>query len=168
MSDIRKLIADLLGKIFLTKKTMFGLDEQQIVLIISPSLKIFDITSRPQKLVSKFPFQKNRILVTDELKKWAMDNGYPDATVKDILPAVKKEIKDEFNEFVSQLPEELMETYIGKNNIEKLRKKRLAAAKAAPQNVEARPVATPKAEEKEIEKLNQRDFFRKLQRGEIK
>jgi len=97
MSDIRKLIADLLGKIFLTKKTMFGLDEQQIVLIISPSLKIFDITSRPQKLVSKFPFQKNRILVTDELKKWAMDNGY-NISFTSTVPSLNRRMMREFGD----------------------------------------------------------------------
>jgi hypothetical protein len=97
MSDIRKLIADLLGKIFLTKKTMFGLDEQQIVLIISPSLKIFDITSRPQKLVSKFPFEKNRILVTDELKKWAKDNGY-NISFTSTVPSLNRRMMREFGD----------------------------------------------------------------------
>jgi hypothetical protein len=97
MSDIRKIIADLLGKIFLTKKTMFGLDEQQIVLIISPSLKIFDITSRPQKLVSKFPFEKNRILVTDELKKWAKDNGY-NISFTSTVPSLNRRMMREFGD----------------------------------------------------------------------
>jgi hypothetical protein len=97
MSDIRKIIADLLGKIFLTKKTMFGLDEQQIVLIISPSLKIFDITSRPQKLISKFPFEKNRILVTDELKKWAKDNGY-NISFTSTVPSLNRRMMREFGD----------------------------------------------------------------------
>lgn len=99
---------------------------------------------------------------------WAMDNGFKDVKVSDVIPAVKREIQDEFREFISELPEDLMENYIGKNSIEKLRKRRLAAAKQAPQNVEVRPTANiPKTDDKPKEKLSQRDFFRKLQRGEI-
>lgn len=97
MSDIKKLIADLLGKIFLTKKTMFGLDEQQIILIVSPSLKIFDITSRPQKLLSKFPFEKNRILVTDELIKWAKENGY-NISFTSTVPSLNRRMMREFGD----------------------------------------------------------------------
>ena len=97
MSDIRKIISDLLGKIFLTKKTMFGLDEQQIVLIVSPSLKIFDITARPQRLVSKFPFEKNRILVSDELVKWASENGY-NITFTSTVPSLNRRMMKDFGD----------------------------------------------------------------------
>ena len=97
MSDIRKIISDLLGKIFLTKKTMFGLDEQQIVLIVSPSLKIYDITARPQKLISKFPFEKNRILVSDELKKWSSNNGY-NITFTSTVPSLNRRMMKDFGD----------------------------------------------------------------------
>lgn len=97
MSDIRKIISDLLGKIFLTKKTMFGLDEQQIVLIVSPTLKIFDITARPQRLISKFPFEKNRILVSDELKKWASENGY-NITFTSTVPSLNRRMMKDFGD----------------------------------------------------------------------
>lgn len=97
MSDIRKIISDLLGKIFLTKKTMFGLDQQQIILIVSPSLKIFDITARPQKLLSKFPFQKNRILMSDELTKWAKENQY-NITFTSTVPSLNRRMMKDFGD----------------------------------------------------------------------
>jgi len=61
MNDIRKAIEGLLGKIFLTKKVMFGLDENKIVIIVSPSLKIFELVARPAKALNNFPFEKTDI-----------------------------------------------------------------------------------------------------------
>ena len=76
---------------------MFGLDEQQILLIVSPSLKIFDITARPQKLISKFPFEKNRILVSDELKNWASNNGY-NITFTSTVPSLNRRMMKDFGD----------------------------------------------------------------------
>lgn len=97
MSDIKKIISDLLGKIFLTRKTMFGLDEQQIVLIVSPSLKIFDINARPRRLLNKFPFEKNKILVSDELLKWANENGY-NISFTSTVPSLNRRMMREFGD----------------------------------------------------------------------
>jgi hypothetical protein len=115
----------------------------------------------------ELPKTKKTVRRIADMMIWAMDNGFENVKVSDVLPAVKKEIQDEFREFVSELPEELMENYIGKNAIEKLRKRRLAAQKQSPQTVDVRPPAPAKVEEKAKEKIAARDYFRKLSRGEV-
>jgi len=76
MDNIKELIKNLLGRIFLTKKVMFGLDEHKITIIVSPSLKIFDISTTPSRLKDKFPFQELSYLNDNDLIKWASDNEY--------------------------------------------------------------------------------------------
>ena len=55
MDNINELIAKLLGRIRLTKPRMFGLDSQDIVVVISPSMKIFGMRSKPEKTPKLFP-----------------------------------------------------------------------------------------------------------------
>lgn len=97
---------------------------------------------------------------------WAMDNGFADATVADVLPAVKAEMRAEMDEFLSNMNDELLENWVGKKNIERMRKRRLAAAKvAAPAPVESiKPVAksADKPSEKAKSEIGSKDFFRKL------
>ena len=92
---------------------------------------------------------------------WAMDNGYPDVVVADILPSVKAEIKAEFNEFISELPEDLIEAYLGKKTLDKMRKRRIANNKTVT-NTEVKPIAPGKKEQEEKHKVSSKDFFRKL------
>lgn len=93
---------------------------------------------------------------------WAMDNGFPDVRIEDVVPSVKAEIQAEINEMMSAMPEELMEMYIGKKNIERLRKQRIAKAKLV-QPVEIKEVAKPQVKEvKEEKKINMGDYFRNL------
>lgn len=97
---------------------------------------------------------------------WATENGYEDVKVADVMPAVEEEIRREFNEFVAALPEEAIEHFLGKNLLEKMRKKRVAEAKktqdVAP--LQTKAVSTPKIDEKEEkkDKVSARDFFRGL------
>ena len=73
---MKDILNEFLGKIFLIKPTFFGLDEQKIVIIISPSLKIFGIYSKPEKLINKFPFEIKRFLNVTELIEWAKENDF--------------------------------------------------------------------------------------------
>jgi len=108
--------------------------------------------------------RKTVIKIVDALN-WAMDNGFPDASVADVLPSVKEEIKREINEFISEMPDDLMESYVGKKNIERLRKKRLGAMKQAT-NVNVPPVTNAQSKEDIVkEKVHARDFFRNLNRA---
>lgn len=104
--------------------------------------------------------------ITDAML-WAMENGYGDVTVTDVLPSVEAEIRREFNEFISEMPEEIMESYLGKKNIDRLRKKRLAAMKKVAPKPEVTKISNP--DKKEIanrresdKKISAKDFFRNL------
>ena len=96
---------------------------------------------------------------------WAMENGYDDVTVADVIPTVEAEIRNELQSFMEQLPEDMMEEYIGKKNIERLRKKRLAAATVKPNNISnVKPTGEsvkPK-DKQERKKVRTKDYFRNL------
>jgi hypothetical protein len=93
----------------------------------------------------------------------AMKNGYPEVTAKDVIPVVEKQWKAELNDLFNVLPEETLETLVGKANLDRYRKKRVSAAKpkvetkTATQIVKdtgAKPVtSTPKAEPKKFSKV---------------
>lgn len=76
MGNVTDILNKLLGKIFLKKPVFFGLDEQKITLIISPSMKIFGIYASPERLANKFPFEEKTFLNTKELISWSKDNGF--------------------------------------------------------------------------------------------
>lgn len=97
MNDIRKLLEGLLGKIFLTKKVMFGLDENKIVIIVSPSLKVFELIAKPAKILNSFPFEKNRYIETEKLKKWAEENGY-EITFTSTIPTLNRRLLRDFGD----------------------------------------------------------------------
>jgi len=97
MDDIKNIIKNLLGKIFLTKPVMLGLDEYKITLVVSPSMKIFAIDSRPEKLKNKLPFQEMTFLNTKDLNKWAKENGY-EITFSTPLPRLKNNLRNELGD----------------------------------------------------------------------
>jgi hypothetical protein len=76
MDKMKDILNELLGKIFLKKPIFFGIDEQKIVLVVSPTLKIFSIYSNSSRLIKKFPFEVKRFLNVEELKNWANENNF--------------------------------------------------------------------------------------------
>lgn len=58
----------------------------------------------------------------------AMNNGYPQVTAKDVIPLVEKQWQEELNQLFSVLPEETMERLVGKGNMDRYRKKKVASA----------------------------------------
>lgn len=73
---MKDILNNLLGRIFLKKPTFFGLDEQKITLLVSPSLKVFGIFAKPERLTNKFPFETKRFLNANELIEWAEENDF--------------------------------------------------------------------------------------------
>ena len=61
-SYMMNLINKLLGKIFLKKPVFFGLNDQKITLLVSPSMKIYGVYVSPERLRSRFPFQERKFL----------------------------------------------------------------------------------------------------------
>ena len=58
--------------------------------------------------------------------KEAMARGYNEVTVDDVVPIVEKRYKEQLAKLFDALPEEAIELVVGKNNLDRLRKKRLA------------------------------------------
>jgi len=97
----------------------------------------------------------------------AIDAGYDDVTVNDILPIVERQWKEELRSYFDSSTEDIMEDIIGKQNLDRLRKKRLS--KRGPKTPDA-PVkadivdtgSSSKSEPKEAKKQTMRDFFKNL------
>lgn len=122
-----------------------------------------DITSALDAANSALP--KKNPLVLQRISAtmlMAMKNGYPDVTAKDVIPLVEKQWESELNEFFSVLPEKTIEKLVGKQNIDRLRKTRVAEKKV--QTTTAKQIAhstAQKAEDDEPKrKIKMRDFFR--------
>lgn len=64
---------------------------------------------------------------------------FPDVTAEQVLPAVEQEIKKEFNTLLNSLPEDYLEKFFEKDNIEKL-SKRLTRPVAKPAPRKTAPV----------------------------
>lgn len=76
----------------------------------------------------KSPYVVKRI--TDTLIE-AVNLGYTDVTVKDIMPLIEEQMSNELQKMFEMMPEDRMEKLIGSNNLGRMRKSRLAKAKAA-------------------------------------
>lgn len=89
-----------------------------------------------------------------------IENGI-DVEPKDVIPLIREEIQNDIQEMFQVMPAEVIEQILGKSNIEKLRKKRVASAKAPiPVKASVRDVGAQKKEEKkEDKKQTLRDFF---------
>lgn len=93
----------------------------------------------------------------------AIQNGI-DASAEDVLPLVRQEILDDVKSMFSVMPEDVIEGIVGKETINKIRKKNLNKAKQAPPaplNSAVKDTGTPKGGDKPAaaKKTNFRDFF---------
>lgn len=114
----------------------------------------------------KSPYVVKRIAETLMI---AMDEGYEDVSVSDILPYVEKQIKGEIRQMFEAMPEEVIEKTLGNNVSDKLRKRRLSRQKKVVTKA-ADVKSTGQSEikkaqaniEKASKKVNAKDFFSKF------
>jgi hypothetical protein len=62
----------------------------------------------------------------------AVTLGYKDISINDIMPIVESQISGEIQKMFETMPEEVMEGLIGKQNLDRMRLKRLSNGKKAP------------------------------------
>jgi len=91
---------------------------------------------------------------------WAMDQGMHDVSVADVIPSVERDIKREINTFMDELPAEMLEAYMGKQANERLRQKRLKAAKKVENASSVKKTATSAKKEEKREKISVEDWMR--------
>lgn len=115
------------------------------------------------------PTQKTMSRIADALiyaMDFAEENGYDprSVTVADVIPYVEEEYRREMRELLDNAPEQMLEEYVGKQNLERLRKNRVSAVKQNPKQVVQPTAKSAKKEEKPKEKKSMSDFFRELQK----
>lgn len=85
-----------------------------------------------------------------------------DVSAEDVLPLIRDEIQGDLKEMFAVMPEEVIEAIIGKDVFTRVRKKNIAAAKAAkapPTAQQAKVDTGTKTEAKPKQKQSFRDFF---------
>lgn len=111
-----------------------------------------DITSALEKFpaLPKSPYVVKRI--ADTMIE-AINLGYKDVQVGDIMPVVEQQISGEIQKMFETMPEEIMEQIIGKNNLSRLRKTRLAKMKKVDTPAQVKSTGkTSESQEKSKEK----------------
>lgn len=106
------------------------------------------------------PLVMNRIAQT---MLFAMKNGFPEVTAKDVIPLVEKQWREELNAHFNRVPEDVLEQLVGKSNIDRYRKKKVASrpkVQTATANQIAQDTGKKAVDEKPSEKKRMKDFFR--------
>lgn len=97
--------------------------------------------------------------------------GRNDVTAAQVVPLVKKQIKEELSQMYDAAPEDLLENMIGKHNFDRLRKSRLKKVKEAQKIQTAKSIKATgnnvraeadAAKENNASKISTRDFFKNL------
>ena len=113
------------------------------------------------------PTQKTMARIAEALfhaMEYADENGYDSSSISvaDVIPYVIEDYKQEIRNILDNAPETVFEEYVGKQNLERLRKKRLESIKNNPKQVVKQTSKSLKKEEKPKEKMKSSDFFRNL------
>jgi hypothetical protein len=112
-------------------------------------------------LPKKNPMVLQRISATMLL---AMQNGYKDVTAKDVIPLVEKQWREELNQFFSVLPEDTIEHLVGKSNLDRVRKTRVAQKKVQTTTAKQLTAQSSPGNKDESDqpkqKMRMKDFFR--------
>jgi hypothetical protein len=119
-----------------------------------------ELSNAKSKLPRKNPRVVARIAQTMLL---ASQNGYPNVTVKDVIPYVEKEWQEELRSYFDPATEDLLEEMVGKQNIERMRKRRLAKRPTTQTANQIKDSGTQKTKEDLEDKpktKRMKDFFR--------
>lgn len=98
-----------------------------------------------------------------EALKFCLQNGL-DLSPKDLAPYMKKQTLSDFKDIISSLPDEEFEEWLGKDQMDRVRKRNLKKIKQLAETPN-KVVETAKSGTKKEDKPQQipmRDFFRKL------
>jgi hypothetical protein len=84
-----------------------------------------------------------------------------DVKPEDVIPLVKEEMHNDLKQMFAVMPDEVIESVVGKDVLTRLRKKTVAKAKAETLPKKPLEVSKPKEENKndKKEKVNYRQFF---------
>ena len=100
-SYFEEFITKLLGKVYLTKKSFFGLDEQKIAIIVTPTMKIAAVVSSPKKWASRFPQSRQETLNSSTVIDFANEHGF-DITFVAPTPQLKGRLYGMFGDVMAE------------------------------------------------------------------
>lgn len=106
--------------------------------------------------------QKTVARIADALL-WAGENGFPSASVNDVLPMVEAQIKEEVNSIIEDMPEELLDGYISKRASEKLRARRIKEARKSQTLTSVKSTAASTKNKEDAapkKKMKAKDYFK--------
>jgi len=112
-----------------------------------------DIQSALEKADTILP-KKNPWVIREVAKTMllAMNNGYPNVSVAEVIPLVETQFRDDLKAMFDIFPEEVIEKVVGKNNLDRLRKKRIKAQKETTTANQIAKATNSKPAEKQEEK----------------
>jgi len=112
------------------------------------------------------PYVVDRIINTMAA---AIDQGYEDITVAEVVPYVEQKMIKELQDMYAAMPEDTVEELLGKGTLDRMRKKRINTVKKAKntakeiKNTGQSEVRKAEAKDKkEAKPLNSKDFFKNL------
>lgn len=113
------------------------------------------------KLPNSEKFQRR---VADAMQ-WAVSKGYEDVKAEDVVGIVEKEWQEEIAQFMDGAEEDIIEAYVGKKNLARLKAKNVAAIKAKQMPAAASQIKPTGADisasqEKPKQAINAKDFWR--------
>lgn len=122
-----------------------------------------DITAALDKTETILPKRNPKIIRSIAANMlFAMQNGYGDVKAQDVIPLVEAEYKRDLKELFDVLPEDTIESLVGKDNLGRIRKKRINTKKA--QTVTANQIVKETGEKSNREetgkkKIGYKNFF---------
>lgn len=126
------------------------------------------IASALEKSKSKLPQDNPKVYaMIAQNMLMAIENGFEQVTVDDVIPVVERQWREELGSYFNSMNEDVMEEIIGKQNLERLRKKRLAkrpkAQEVAPISKQIVDTGSSKTKEEAPKpKMTMREFFKKI------
>jgi hypothetical protein len=87
-----------------------------------------------------------------------LENGI-ELEPQEVANLIRDEMQQDLNQMFELMPEEVIEKFIGEKNFERVRKKKLAAAKS--KKLESKPIIQEQKDEQkqEVKKIKMKDFF---------
>lgn len=89
----------------------------------------------------------------------ALEKGY-DVTPEELIPLIREEMREDVKQMFQVLPEDVIEQLVGKDNINKIRKKYVSKGKEIKNNALANPVPKKDKVDANAPKQTYKDFFK--------
>ena len=122
-----------------------------------------DIISSLDSAKSKLPKNNPRVVeMVGQNMLFAMRNGFPNVTAKDVIPIVEKQYKEEIRRLMDASPEDFIEEYVGKENLDRYRKKQLAATRATAKTTTAKQMVQDTGTTKKKEEVKPKKSYKQL------